>query len=260
MARPLTRRLEGKTRGQALIYMSIIIVVLLGFAALVADGGLIWLNRRAMQNAVDASALAAAQELPLSEKKFASDLTRTGDKACQYTEVVADSADIFNRVSGMTVANCVDKSYQTATGAGSCPAGSTTVGVLVCETAVPYDSDRVRASKQYSPTFGPLLKLLPIGVVDPTITINVQATAVVGSLKGLCTFPIFQAQDLLEAAGIWQPDGFGNYVEYNKATIMKTSADNISGNFMALQVDGSSSKDQWRDYGAVDRWLLGYHV
>lgn len=245
--RPLTRQLKGKSRGQALIYLSIVIVVLFGFAALVADGGLIWLNKRAMQNAVDSSALAAAQELPLTTKKFSTDLKRAGDKACQYTEVKTDSGDIFNRVSGMQVNNCADSSYKTATDADSCKTASESFGIVVCGTSVPYDSVRVRGYKQYQPIFGRLLQLLPIGIGDPTITINVSATAMVGSLKALCVFPIFQAEDLLVSAGIWKPDGFGNYVEYNTGTVMKTSADNISGNFLALQVDGSNSKNDWRD-------------
>ncbi|MBA2277388.1 MAG: pilus assembly protein [Chloroflexia bacterium] len=227
--------------------MSMILVVLFGVAALVADGGLIFLNKRAMQNAVDASALAAVQELPLTKQKFDQDLKRTGDKACEYTEVITDSNTIFNRVTGMTVNNCQDKSYQTATGTGSCPAASKTIGVLVCQTNTPYDSVRVFGSKNYSSIFGYVIGLLSGSTVTPSVTIEASATAMIGSLTGLCTFPIFQAQDLLEASGIWNPDGLGNYVEYHKATILKTSLGNVAGNFLALQVNGSSSKDLWRD-------------
>src|SRR5436189_733690 len=60
----LGHRLEGKTRGQALIYVSLMMMTLLSFGALVADGGLLFFNRRQMQNAVDAAALAGAQNLP----------------------------------------------------------------------------------------------------------------------------------------------------------------------------------------------------
>jgi hypothetical protein len=51
--------------GQTLIYVALGMVVLLGFVALAIDGGHLYAERRAMQNAADAGALAGARELCL---------------------------------------------------------------------------------------------------------------------------------------------------------------------------------------------------
>src|SRR5262249_38134855 len=50
--------------GMILVYAVIAMVVMLGFSALVVDLGLARVERRRMQNAADASALGAAQNLP----------------------------------------------------------------------------------------------------------------------------------------------------------------------------------------------------
>src|SRR2546426_8649910 len=56
------RRREG---GQALILTVLAMAVLLGFAALAIDVGLVFEDRRGQQNAADAAALAGASALPV---------------------------------------------------------------------------------------------------------------------------------------------------------------------------------------------------
>ncbi len=53
-------------RGQTLVQVALMLVVLLGFAALAIDGGMVYAERRHMQNAADAGALAGARELCIS--------------------------------------------------------------------------------------------------------------------------------------------------------------------------------------------------
>lgn len=50
-------------RGQALVLVSLMLVVIIGFVGLAVDGGRIYTLRREMQNAADATALAGAREL-----------------------------------------------------------------------------------------------------------------------------------------------------------------------------------------------------
>lgn len=50
--------------GSALVLVIIIMVVLLGFTALVTDAGLIYINKAKMANAMDSAVLAGVQELP----------------------------------------------------------------------------------------------------------------------------------------------------------------------------------------------------
>jgi hypothetical protein len=51
---------------QALVLMALALPLFFGFAAVVVDGSTLMAQRRSVQNAADAAALAAAQELPLS--------------------------------------------------------------------------------------------------------------------------------------------------------------------------------------------------
>jgi Flp pilus assembly protein TadG len=56
-------RVRGNQRGQILVLFCIASVVLMGFLALAVDIGLLWNERRAMQTAADAAAVAAAAAL-----------------------------------------------------------------------------------------------------------------------------------------------------------------------------------------------------
>jgi hypothetical protein len=219
----MARRLEGKSQGQALIYVTIMMMTLLAFAALVVDGGMIFMNRRQMQNAVDAAALAGAQNLPLGPN----DPLGARPVACDY----AMSTD-KNFVSDMTV----DCSDQAPSGSEACNANPS-VDILVCQTYIPNDTVRVTAHKTFDPLFG-------AGLGWTSINIRTQAAAVLGSIHSACVAPFFQTQDLLEASGVW--DGSG--VELNRATIMKTSSgDANSGNFLALELPGGGGANAWSD-------------
>jgi Putative Flp pilus-assembly TadE/G-like len=57
------RRLLGREEGQSLIVVALALPMLLGMAALVLDGANLLVNKRAIQNAADAAALATAQDL-----------------------------------------------------------------------------------------------------------------------------------------------------------------------------------------------------
>ena len=51
-------------QGQTIVFMGIAIVALLGMLAIVVESGFIYIQRRSLQNAADAAALAGAQRLP----------------------------------------------------------------------------------------------------------------------------------------------------------------------------------------------------
>lgn len=63
------RSLLGGERGQGLILAALAMLVILGFAAIVLDVGLAYVERRQLQNATDAAALAAAQDLLKEESE-----------------------------------------------------------------------------------------------------------------------------------------------------------------------------------------------
>ncbi len=58
-------RLHQHERGSTLVYLALIMLVLIGFAGLALDGSHAYLERRHMQTAADAAALAGARELAL---------------------------------------------------------------------------------------------------------------------------------------------------------------------------------------------------
>lgn len=198
-------------------------MTLLGFAALVADGGLLWMNRRHLQNSVDAAALAGAQNLPMSPN----DPVGARPVACNY-------ATIKNGVAGMVV----DCSPQAPAGSESCNANPN-VDILVCQTYVLNDSVRVTAHKTFHPIVG-------IGLGFADIQIKTQAIAVVGSVRSACIAPLFQTQDLLQLSGVWG----GNGVVLNTLTLMKFSTDDSkAGNFLGVRVGngGSAFRDRLAD-------------
>ncbi|MCI0814593.1 MAG: pilus assembly protein, partial [Chloroflexi bacterium] len=61
-------KMQGKgERGQSLILLALLLPVVLGFVALTLDVGFALVERRNLQNATDAAALAAAQDLANGE-------------------------------------------------------------------------------------------------------------------------------------------------------------------------------------------------
>jgi hypothetical protein len=56
-------KIRHQERGQSLVLVVFMLIVLLVFAGLAIDGGMVFLERRRMQNAADAGALAGAREL-----------------------------------------------------------------------------------------------------------------------------------------------------------------------------------------------------
>lgn len=71
-------RIGRDERGTVLVLAAAVMTVILGFAALATDVGVLVLARNRLQNACDAAALAAAQELPAT--------TAAREKAAEYLE------------------------------------------------------------------------------------------------------------------------------------------------------------------------------
>ena len=112
-------------RGQMMLVTAIVMVVVLGFAAMAIDVGLAYRDRRDLQNDVDAAALAGSQHLP-SDPATAKDranawLVKNGIKPAQVTGIEVESGLatndtirvevddnfgwIFGRVLGLTTSN-----------------------------------------------------------------------------------------------------------------------------------------------------------
>jgi hypothetical protein len=154
-------RLNAEQPGQALIMVSIMFMVLIGFVALATDTGMIWMNRRSLQNAADAAALAGVQQLP--------------EDSGTATSVACDYAGVKNAVPSMY---------------GKSGACSSTADVAIYQTYAPNDTIKVTTYKKINPVFG-------IALGFGSIEIGASATAVVGSIASVCPFPIFQTPGML---------------------------------------------------------------
>jgi hypothetical protein len=137
--------------------------VMMSFAALTADFSTVYLNRRLLQNSVDAAVMAAAPELPGST---ANAITQ----ACDYGTTTSK-----NKVPGMF---------------GKTGACGGLLDVVFSNSGIANDTIQATAYKTIHPTFGSI-----VGWSD--FEVSATAKAKVGSAAATCPFPIFLTEDIL---------------------------------------------------------------
>lgn len=140
-------------------FFAVALTVLIGFAGLATDSGLVWIYRAELQHSVDAGALAAAQDLP----------------AADVAEPVAcDFATVRNAVPEMN--------------------GTTATCSGLADVAFPELDDtavRVTAYRTVQPIFGQILGF-------PSVDVSASATARIGSLSSTCLFPFFISKETFD--------------------------------------------------------------
>lgn len=99
---PVSEVLSNK-KGSIIVFVALAMTVLLGFAAIVVDVGILYFNRVALSNAADAAALAGVQELPANprqaEAKAVSYAVKNGVEESRITTALPDSHSIRVTVS-----------------------------------------------------------------------------------------------------------------------------------------------------------------
>jgi hypothetical protein len=169
------------------LWLAISLTVLIGFAGVGADTGLVWITRSVLQNSVDAAALAAAQDLAPTAPDGGEDAAT--DRGCVY-------ATQRNAVPGMMGIDGSD-------------------GCDGADVAIDDAKITVTAYRQVQPVFGAVLGWDPIEV-------SASASARVGSIEeATCLFPFFQTPTSL--AGVWQA-GSGIKFDPPVPTILKNGA------------------------------------
>jgi len=78
----------GNEKGSTIILITILITVLVGMAAMVTDAGAVYVTRARLQNAVDAAALAALQDLPNNPTQALDTALTYGQADCPPDSVV----------------------------------------------------------------------------------------------------------------------------------------------------------------------------
>jgi len=90
-------------KGSIIVFVALAMTVLLGFAAIVVDVGILYFNRVALSNAADAAALAGVQELPANprqaEAKAVSYAVKNGVEESRIATALPDSHSIRVTVS-----------------------------------------------------------------------------------------------------------------------------------------------------------------
>ena len=124
------QRLHSEERGQTILTFAFLFVVLMGFTAKVVDAGVVYWNRRLLQNAVDAAALAGAGQLP------------------NDPDAAIKGAVAYARDNGVSIDELIcDPNYSYPI-AFSCANGSdVTYGVQVTQTYSPNDTLLVSARR-----------------------------------------------------------------------------------------------------------------
>src|ERR1700736_1213575 len=87
----MTVDVRRRRRGQAIVIMALAMVAISGMLALAIDAGRLYFQRRLMQDAVDAGALAGAQDL------VATVAYPTGQPANALFHALQDTFSIFNQ-------------------------------------------------------------------------------------------------------------------------------------------------------------------
>jgi Flp pilus assembly protein TadG len=86
--RKLLRRLHEEDDGQVMILVAILMVGLIAVVGLVTDGGMVFTQRRDLQNVADAAALAGASQIDQSAYRASAGATVSLDQSAAYTAAV----------------------------------------------------------------------------------------------------------------------------------------------------------------------------
>jgi hypothetical protein len=111
--------------GQTLVQVTLMLVVLLGFAALAIDAGFVYSERRHMQNAADAGALAGAREMCITGDQR---LAEAAARRYALTENGAASVDVLFSGEGGNIVNVTAHIPADPILAGVIGGGTTNVG------------------------------------------------------------------------------------------------------------------------------------
>jgi Flp pilus assembly protein TadG len=162
--RRVLRFRAGDPRGQAIVIFVLALVPILGMVGLVIDGGNAFAQRRADQNATDASALAGAldmaENLPFENKG----LVGPNSDAVIEATIAASAAENGINDTTATYVNINGTNLGVTVGAGSIPA--TAAGV------------RVVGSKTFDAYFAGAIGF-------PNFTVTTEATAVAGYIQNV---------------------------------------------------------------------------
>jgi len=167
----LVRRFRQEDEGVVAVLVALLMVVLIGFAALVVDAGYLFVDRTQLQKAADAAALAGAYDLWPGDGTHNSVAGNTATDAASFAQ-----------------SNGVNPT-QTVASASSCPLGVTCwVGTQGGQSATVYDAGdawKVTIARRVPLVFAPLLGI-------PAGTIQVSAVALnspLASCDAACILP-----------------------------------------------------------------------
>jgi Flp pilus assembly protein TadG len=223
--RRITRNTDIAQRGQALVLTALMLVVLLGFAGLAIDGGRAYWERRILQNALDAGALAASDNYQDSQ----SISTAVHALATEYAanELVYGAAS-----SSSWTATTQDLSW-----AGS----SNTVHVVInVATITTFD---VTSTKTFRLAFMPVLGVGP----NLTIGAHAQSRAKTGGVSGVALLTLSSANCAGGSPDSLVVAGSNSSIVVSGADIWVNGATQMNSGSITVQGAGRSFHDRCSD-------------
>src|SRR6188508_1878429 len=176
--KPMFRTTDRRSpRGQMIVIVALGLTALVAMAGLVIDGGMAWSNRRQVQNAADAAALAGTRVLSLDLKWRAVNAGNPSPQPAPFADVDASVCDAINN------ALAYNTNHQQTIAAIDCYAGSDDAWY------VDFDRTELREVGQGIPPGAQGVEVKPKGASDTflmgvigisTISIGADATAITG--------------------------------------------------------------------------------
>lgn len=211
----------------SIAWIAVTITFLVGMIGFATDAGMLFVTRARLQNTVDASVLAAAQELPA-----------TGGATTTYVTSVACDYVARNAVTGMRGTP------------GSAACGGKADVTFPASTQV-----RVTAYRTVQPTFGRLIGFR-------TVNVGATASAQIGSLGAACVFPFFLTIGQLSNPSFFAPVVFSNANTSGGAIDVGGGASGIRDAMVSRSCSSQSAVNNavTTKPGALDQFKAGWET
>lgn len=185
---------EKDSRGQAILIIALLLVVLIALMALVIDGGNAYAQRRRAQNAVDSSVLAGAQEL-----------TKVIVPGVTHQEIWAQIEDyaVLNGLDAEPVADYVDAWFIDDAGEEVLKVNPGSAALVSREVEVAGETREISGVKVEGALPFDTFFARIVGFDELTVHADAKAWVLCGACSGSNLFPVAVSTDTFDITGEW---------------------------------------------------------
>ena len=185
---------EKDSRGQAILIIALLLVVLIALMALVIDGGNAYAQRRRAQNAVDSSVLAGAQEL-----------TKVIVPGVTHQEIWAQIEDyaVLNGLDAQPVADYVDAWFIDDAGEELLKVNPGSAALVSREVEMAGETREISGVKVEGALPFDTFFARIVGFDELTVHADAKAWILCGACSGANLFPVAVSTDTFDITGEW---------------------------------------------------------